>query len=73
MQSKEDAKAITLAHIQGNLDSLRPGSFVSIGIGECPLLGAIIRWVRADEAGMEFLRTIPADRGEWFALMDLRG
>ncbi|MEZ5744845.1 MAG: PilZ domain-containing protein [Sphingomonadaceae bacterium] len=59
-------------NIRGDLDRFRPGSFVSIGIGENVLLGAIIRWVRGEEAGMEFLRAIPAEREEWFAIMDAR-
>lgn len=59
-------------NVAGTLDGLRPGSFVSVGIGEHPLLGAIVRWVRCGEAGMEFLRAIPTDREEWHAILDTR-
>ncbi len=50
---------------------VRTGAFVAIGIDDYPRLQAIVRWVRDDSAGMEFLRPIPAERREWHALMDL--
>jgi hypothetical protein len=48
---------------------LRAGRFVSIGIADEPPLRAVVRWVRDDLAGLEFLRPVPSDRSEWHALM----
>lgn len=48
---------------------LRAGRFVSIALDDAPALRAIVRWVRDDIAGLEFLRPIPPERGEWHALM----
>lgn len=48
---------------------LRVGAFVSIGFGETPLR-AVVRWIRDDAAGMEFLWPVPAERGEWHALIN---
>ena len=48
---------------------LRAGRFVSIGIDDTPPLRAVVRWVRDDLAGLEFLRAVPSDRGEWHALI----
>jgi hypothetical protein len=56
--------------VKGEVPWLRPGSFVSIGFGEEPALRAIVRWMRGDAAGMEFLRPIPPERTEWHALID---
>ena len=56
--------------IKGDLTWLRAGQFVSIAIEPEPALQAIVRWVRDGEAGMEFLRPIPAERAEWHALID---
>lgn len=50
-------------------DWLRAGRFVSVGIEDQPPLPALIRWVRDDIAGLEFLRPIPADRSEWHSLI----
>ena len=49
---------------------LRTGAFVAIGLDENPMLQAIVRWVRDDSAGMEFLRPIPPERSEWYALLE---
>lgn len=46
------------------------GKFVSIGLGDKPMLQAIVRWVRSGSAGMEFVREIPEDRDEWQELID---
>jgi len=56
--------------VRGTSDWLRQGAFVSIGLGESPTLAAIVRWVRGDAAGMEFLRPVPGERHEWHDLMD---
>lgn len=57
-------------NVQGELDWLRAGSFVSIAFGDEPLLSAVVRWIRDGAAGMEFLQPIPAARTEWHALMN---
>ncbi|SFG17598.1 PilZ domain-containing protein [Novosphingobium sp. CF614] len=56
--------------VQADAALLRQGAFVSIGLGEGPMLPAIVRWVRGRAAGMEFLRAVPPERAEWFELMD---
>ena len=56
--------------IKTEVDWLRTGSFISIGIEDYPTLSAIVRWVRDGSAGMEFLRPIPRERKEWQALLD---
>ena len=75
--SETDIKLRDLSHsgcnIEGTDDNLRPGSFVSIGLGPEDFIGAIVRWVRADRAGMEFLREIAPDRTAWTELMDDAG
>lgn len=50
----------------------RQGAFVSIGLDERSMLPAIVRWVRGNAVGMEFLRAIPADQFEWHDLLDSR-
>jgi len=57
--------------IQSEIEGLRIGRFVSIGIGQEPVLPAVIRWVRNGAAGMEFLRPIPAERREWHELIEM--
>lgn len=52
------------------VDTLRQGAFVSIGLGEEPMLPAIVRWVRGTTSGMEFVRPIPPERIEWHDLME---
>ena len=56
--------------VNSQADWLRIGQFVSIALEEEPPVQAIVRWMRDGEAGMEFLRPIPADRASWYALMD---
>jgi hypothetical protein len=56
--------------IRADADSLRQGAFVSIGLGAEPKIPAIVRWVRGNAAGMEFLRQVPIDRRDWHALID---
>lgn len=57
--------------IQTDGEALRQGAFVSIGLCEDSMLPAIVRWVRGRAAGMEFLRTVPPERVEWYDLMDI--
>lgn len=56
--------------IKGDLSWIRTGAFVSIAVEGERKLQAIIRWVRADSAGMEFLRPVPRECTEWHDLMD---
>lgn len=51
-------------------DWLRAGAFVSLGLEDDPPLTAIIRWVRDDCAGLEFLRAVSAEHIGWRALLD---
>ena len=57
--------------VQADAGALRQGAFVSIGLSEESMLPAIVRWVRGQAAGMEFLRAVPAGQSEWHELMDL--
>lgn len=56
--------------VRTDADSLRQGAFVSIGLGAEPKMPAIVRWVRGNAAGMEFLRQVPTHRHDWQAMMD---
>lgn len=63
-------------NVRGLTDWLRPGAFIAIRLGndigdDEPALQAIVRWVRGDAAGMEFVRPVPAARRDWHNLMDL--
>ncbi|TCM21609.1 PilZ domain-containing protein [Novosphingobium sp. PhB165] len=59
--------------ISGEAVWLRQGAFVSIRIGQGATLKAVVRWVRGDSAGMEFLHAVPSDAREWHELMDIAG
>jgi hypothetical protein len=48
---------------------LRPGRFVCIGIEDNAPLQAIVRWVREDHAGLDFLQAVPSHRSDWQALI----
>ena len=56
--------------INGDLNWLRTGAFVSISIAGGHTLPAIVRWVRDGSAGMEFLRPVSDECTEWHELMD---
>ncbi len=56
--------------IKGDVSCIRTGTFVAISAEGGRKLRAIIRWVREDTAGMEFLRPVPAECTEWHDLMD---
>ncbi len=56
--------------IKGDLSWIRNGAFISIAAEGGSKLQAIIRWVREDSAGMEFLRPVPQECTEWHDLMD---
>ncbi|GGY95370.1 hypothetical protein GCM10011614_07590 [Novosphingobium colocasiae] len=56
--------------IRGDSDRLHQGRILSIGLNDHPMLDAIVRWVRDDTAGMEFLHPVPVERREWHDLMD---
>ena len=51
----------------GSVEGLRNGSFISLRLGqEAPLQG-IVRWVRDQAAGIEFLRPLTRKQPEWLA------
>ncbi len=56
--------------IRSDADWLRMGMFITVQLGEDASLEAIIRWVREDAAGLEFLRPISPDQLEWHARME---
>lgn len=56
--------------IKADLSWIRTGAFVSIAAEGGRKLHAIIRWVREDSAGIEFLRPVPRECTEWHDLMD---
>ncbi|HKR93134.1 PilZ domain-containing protein [Novosphingobium sp.] len=56
--------------VQIDSDALRQGAFVSIGMCDDSMLPAVVRWVRGNAAGMEFLRAVPPEQVEWHDLMD---
>lgn len=56
--------------IKGDMHWIRTGAFVSVAAEGGRKLQAIIRWVRDDSAGMEFLRPVPKECTEWHDLMD---
>lgn len=59
--------------VSGPGDWLRQGAFVSIGLGQGTALKAVVRWIRGDVAGMEFLHAVPPGAREWHELMDFAG
>lgn len=56
--------------VRGGEGRLQQGRILSVGLGDHPMLDGIVRWVRQDTAGMEFLRPIPVERFEWHELME---
>lgn len=56
--------------VRTDADWLRQGAFVSIGLGGEPKMPAIVRWVRGNAAGMEFLREVPVSRTDWRQLIE---
>jgi hypothetical protein len=57
-------------NVRGPADWLRLGSFVAVGIEGSAPLQAIVRWVRDDSAGLEFMRPVPSDNMAWRAMLD---
>ncbi|MCJ2185198.1 PilZ domain-containing protein [Novosphingobium beihaiensis] len=56
--------------VQTDGDGLRQGAFISIGLSDDSMLPAVVRWIRGQAAGMEFLRAVPAEQTAWHDLMD---
>lgn len=56
--------------IRGETERLQQGRIVSIGLHDHPMIDGIVRWVRADTVGLEFLHPIPVERHESHDLMD---
>lgn len=46
---------------------VRPGAIVGLPLGGKNVLRAIVRWVRDDQAGLEFFQAIPSDLVEEWA------
>ncbi|MBS0481744.1 MAG: PilZ domain-containing protein [Proteobacteria bacterium] len=49
------------------VDWLRPGSFVTVRISQERSIQAIVRWIRGESSGIEFLRPIPDDEAHSLA------
>ena len=56
--------------IRGEALALRAGRFVGIELGADAPIQALVRWVNDEEAGLEFLRPVPADRTDWQLLIN---
>jgi len=50
--------------------ALRAGQFVTIALDCGKPVHAIVRWVREETAGMEFLRPLSRDQEGWFSLFE---
>ncbi|WP_395394330.1 PilZ domain-containing protein [Novosphingobium sp. BL-8A] len=59
--------------VSGGATWLRQGAFVSVAVGDGQALKAVVRWIRGDMAGMEFLHAVPHGAREWHELMDITG
>ncbi len=49
---------------------LRTGGFLAITLEGGSTLEGVVRWVRHDKAGVEFLRPVPSASGEWHELIE---
>ncbi|MFM2302085.1 MAG: hypothetical protein RLZZ84_1821 [Pseudomonadota bacterium] len=54
-------------NLVGETDWLRMGIFVTISLSSERSIQAIVRWVRGDACGVEFLRPIPDAEADWIA------
>ncbi|MDE2596988.1 MAG: PilZ domain-containing protein [Sphingomonadales bacterium] len=52
-------------NVRGNVSALRSGSFISLRLDGGKPVQALVRWVRDDAAGVEFLRPIGDDHPDW--------
>jgi hypothetical protein len=52
-------------NITGDAGWLKMGSFVGVALEGGQPLQAIVRWLRDDSAGLEFLRPVPAGNAAW--------
>jgi hypothetical protein len=75
--SHGDETAMTIAnisvhgcYISGTAPWLRLGGFVTVSLASGEAMTAIVRWVRGESAGLEFLREVPAGHGTWHDLID---
>ena len=57
-------------NIRGEAAWLRIGSFVGVSLEGGPPLKAIVRWVRDDSAGLEFMRPVPSGNTAWHELIN---
>ncbi len=77
LSSRGDSAGMTIANvsihgcnINGPADWLRLGSFVAVELNASEAMNAIVRWVRGESAGLEFLRPVPAGHASWHQLID---
>lgn len=54
-------------NLVSDADWLRIGSFVTIRLPADRSIQAIVRWVRGNACGVEFIRPIPAADADWLA------
>lgn len=76
--SRGESAAMTIGNISvngcnitGEAAWLRLGGFVTLELAEGESMSAIVRWVRGESAGLEFLRPVPPEHASWHALIDL--
>ena len=77
VSSRGDSAAMTIANvsihgcnINGAADWLRLGGFVAVELNAGGVMNAIVRWVRGESAGLEFLRSVPAGHAGWHELIE---
>ena len=75
--SRGDSAAMTIANvsthgcnIRGTANWLRIGSFVGVALEDKPMLLAIVRWVRDESAGLEFMRPVAPGNKPWHDLIN---
>ena len=75
--SRGDEAEMTIANISvhgcnitGPAPWLRLGGFVTVSLDSGEEMTGIVRWVRGDSAGLEFMRSVPAGHAGWHELID---
>ena len=57
-------------NVKCEADWLRTGAFIAIELGDDKPVEGIVRWVRDDSCGVEFLHPLASDLEEWQALIN---
>jgi len=57
-------------NISGVAPWLRLGGFVTVALRSGEAMTAIVRWVRGDSAGVEFMRSVPPEHTTWHELIE---